>query len=100
MTQEVVIRLLKSNLKRIALAEYREQIELNTINRLLSKLIKDTYLMAMGIHQTPSLLRSEFKVDLNLNGLNSDQLNAVDDLVMALRELACEQDTLSQLWLL
>jgi len=89
---DVVIRLLKANLKRIALAEYREQMNSNTINQQLSKLIRDTYIMAMGINQTPSLLRVENNAEINLNGFSNDQLEAVDKLVVALRELAFEPD--------
>ena len=84
--------MLKANLKRIALAEYREQMNSNTINQQLSKLIRDTYIMAMGINQTPSLLRVENNAEINLNGFSNDQLEAVDKLVVALRELAFEPD--------
>jgi len=84
----VVIRLLKGNLKRIALAEYREQVCQNTLNQQLSKLMRDTFVMAMGIHQTPSLLQRDSESDINLNGLDNDQLNAIDTLVESLRILA------------
>lgn len=88
--QEIVIRLLKSNMKRVALAEYRE-IEGQTLDPYLSKLIRDTYVMAMSFYQTQGLLQAEQKNELDLRGLNNEQLEAIDELVISLRTL-CEPD--------
>jgi hypothetical protein len=84
--RDVVIRLLKANLKRIALAEYREQIENNSLDPQLSKLIRDTYVMAMGVHQTPSLLREETN-GIDLSGLTDEQIAALEQFSTALNEL-------------
>lgn len=87
----IITRLVWTNLKRIALAEYREQDENNTLDPQLTKLIRDTYVMTMGLHQTPSLLQENKVDELDLRGLNNEQLEAIDQLVVSLRAL-CEPD--------
>jgi len=92
-SRDIVIRLVWANLKRIALAEYREQIENNTLDPQLTKLIRDTYVMTMGLHQTPSLLQEDKASELDLQGmnLNNEQIEAIDQLVTSLQAL-CEPD--------
>lgn len=90
-SKDIVTRLVWANLKRIALAEYREQVENNTLDPQLTKLIRDTYVMTMGLHQTPSLLQENKADELDLRGLNNEQLEAIDQLVVSLRVL-CEPD--------
>ncbi len=85
-SRDVVIRLLKANLKRIALAEYREQVENNSLDPQLSKLIRDTYVMAIGVHQTPSLLKAETS-ELDFRGLTDEQVAALEQFSTALNEL-------------
>jgi len=92
-SRDMVTRLVWANLKRIALAEYREQTENNTIDPQLTKLIRDTYVMAMGLHQTPSLLQEDKVSELDLRGLTNEQLEAIDQLVVSLGVL-CEPDEL------
>ena len=90
-SRDAVIRLVWANLKRIALAEYREQIENNTLDPQLTKLIRDTYVMTIGLHQTPSLLQENKANELDLRGLTNEQLEALDQLVVSLGAL-CEPD--------
>jgi len=90
-SRDMVTRLVWANLKRIALAEYREQIENNTLDPQLTKLIRDTYVMTMGLHQTPSLLQENKANELDLRGLTNEQLEAIDQLVVSLGAL-CEPD--------
>jgi hypothetical protein len=90
-SRDVVIRLVWANLKRIAIAEYREQVENNTLDPQLTKLVRDTYVMTMGLHQTPSLFQQDKTSELDLRGLNNEQLEAIDQLVMSLQVL-CEPD--------
>ena len=92
-SRDMVTRLVWANLKRIALAEYREQAENNTLDPQLTKLIRDTYVMTMGIHQTPSLLQENKANELDLRGLTNEQLEAIDQLVVSLGVL-CEPDEL------
>src|SRR3989338_2788458 len=92
-SRDMVTRLVWANLKRIALAEYREQVENSTLDPQLTKLIRDTYVMAMGLHQTPSLLQEDKVSELDLRGmnLNNEQIEAIDQLVTSLQAL-CEPD--------
>ena len=92
-SRDMVTRLVWANLKRIALAEYREQAENNTLDPQLTKLIRDTYVMTMVIHQTPSLLQENKANELDLRGLTNEQLEAIDQLVVSLGVL-CEPDEL------
>jgi hypothetical protein len=90
-SRDMVTRLVWANLKRIALAEYREQAENSTLDPQLTKLIRDTYVMTMGLHQTPSLLQENKANELDLRGLTNEQLEAIDQLVVSLGAL-CEPD--------
>ena len=92
-SRDMVTRLVWANLKRIALAEYREQVENSTLDPQLTKLIRDTYVMTMGLHQTPSLLQENKASEIDLRGLTNEQLEAIDQLVVSLGVL-CEPDEL------
>lgn len=91
-SRDMVTRLVWANLKRIALAEYREQVEYNSIDPQLSRLVRDTYVMAMGIHQTPSLLCKPEPELLELAGLSPEQIDLIDQFVTGLRELVYGKD--------
>lgn len=90
-SRDIVVRLVWTNLKRIALAEYREQVENTALDPQLTKLIRDTYVMTMGLHQTPSLLQEDKASGLDLRGLTNEQLEAINQLVVSLGAL-CEPD--------
>ena len=85
--RNTVIRLLKTNLKRVALAEYREA-EGQSIDPHLSKLVRDSFIMAHAIYQTPAMLTkgSENEFDY-LKGLDKEQIEIVDQFVTSLNTL-------------
>jgi len=85
--RNTVIRLLKTNLKRVALAEYREA-EGQSLDQHLSKLVRDSFVMAHAISQTPAMLTkgSENEFDY-LKGLDKEQIEIVDKFVTGLNYL-------------
>jgi len=59
--RDVVVRLLKTNMKRVVLAEYREA-EGQILDPNLSKLVRDSFVMAHSIYQTPAMLTKGMKM--------------------------------------
>ena len=90
--REAIMKLIRTNLKRVALAEHFELINGN-IDSQLSKLIRDAFVQLHCIYQIPSMLVPPEPEPINLAGLNNEQLDAIDNLVVSLREL-CEPDEL------
>ncbi|OGM60263.1 hypothetical protein A2892_04810 [Candidatus Woesebacteria bacterium RIFCSPLOWO2_01_FULL_39_10b] len=86
------MKLIRSNLKRVALAEHFELTNGN-IDPQLSKLIRDTFVQLHCIYQIPSMLVPPEPEPINLAGLNNEQLEAIDQLVVSLGVL-CEPDEL------
>src|SRR3989344_6910312 len=90
--REAIMKLIRSNLKRVALAEHFELTNGN-IDPQLSKLIRDTFVQLHCIYQIPSMLVPPEPEPINLAGLNNEQLEAIDQLVVSLGVL-CEPDEL------
>ncbi len=86
--RDVIVRLLKTNIKRVTLAEYREA-EGQTLDPQLSKLVRDSFVMAQAVYRTPALLVKTSRDDDwdFLKGLNKEELDAVDTFMTALIEL-------------
>lgn len=86
--REVVVRLLKTNMKRVALAEFREA-KGQTLDPQLSRLVRDSFVMAHAVYQSPNMLVKTSRDDDwdFLKGLNKEELEAVDTFMTALIEL-------------
>lgn len=84
--REAIMKLIKANLKRIALAEHFELVN-ESIDPQLSKLIRDTFVQLHCIYQIPNMLMPPEPEPLDLSGLNAEEINAVDKLVTALIDL-------------
>lgn len=89
--REGLMKLVKTNLKRVALAEHFELVNGN-IDPQLSKLMRDTFVQLSYLYQTPSLLTKPEPEPIDLKGLKSEQLNALDDFVMGLTTLLYSKD--------
>jgi len=85
---QATTKLVRSNLKRIALLEYQE-LSTSETDKNLSFLIKDTFVMLHTIQQTFNSEVAVQKEDnkLDLTGLTPEQLNALDDFVTGLNIL-------------
>ena len=84
--REAIMKLIRSNLKRVALAEHFELTN-GSIDPQLSKLIRDAFVQLHCIYQIPSMLMPPEPEPLDLSGLNAEELDAVDKLVTALIDL-------------
>lgn len=86
--REVIVRLLKTNMKRVALTEFRET-EGQTLDPQLSRLVRDSFVMAQAVYHTPNILVKAGRDDDwdFLKGLNKEELEAVDTFVTALIDL-------------
>jgi hypothetical protein len=85
---QATTKLVRSNLKRIAILEYQE-LSTSETDKNLSFLIKDTFVMLHTIQQTFNSEVAVQKEDnkLDLTGLSPEQLNALDNFVKGLSEL-------------
>lgn len=89
--REGLMKLVKTNLKRLALAEYFELVNGN-IDPQLSKLTRDTFVQLSYLYQTPSLLTKPEPEPIDLSGLSPEQLGLLDDFVMGLTTLLYSKD--------